>query len=121
MWPGEVSRAGSGFIVGIVSDVLSFMKLEVNDDTLSLVVRKLAHLAEFFLLGLALSTYLIQEEIETYHIFSIGFIVAIIDEFIQLFVDGRNGNVIDIGIDMLGMLLAFIFVKFYNKMTHHRT
>jgi VanZ family protein len=118
--PGDVSGASSGFIVGLVSDVLSWMKIEVNDDTLGLVIRKLAHFTEFFFLGIALSVYFIKEKIEAYHVISIGFIVALIDEFIQLFVSGRSGNAVDVGIDLLGITCAFLIILIYKKMTHHQ-
>jgi VanZ family protein len=121
MLPADLSGASSGFIVGLVSDVLNIIKLDVDDDTLSLIIRKLAHFTEFFFLGISLSIYFIKEKIEVYHVISLGFIVAVIDEFIQLFVSGRSGNVIDIGIDLLGILVAFSLITFLKKTTYHQT
>jgi VanZ family protein len=118
MLPADLSGASSGFIVGLVSDVLNIIRLDVDDDTLSLIIRKLAHFIEFFLLGIALSIYLIKEKIEVYHIISLGFIVAVIDEFIQLFVSGRSGIVFDDGIDLLGVLVSLILMHYIKKHLH---
>jgi VanZ family protein len=116
MLPADLSGASSGFVVNIVSDVFNFIRLDVDDDTLSLIIRKLAHFTEFFFLGISLSIYFIKEKIEVYHIISLGFIVAVIDEFIQIFVDGRSGNVFDVGIDLLGIFVSLLFV--YSIMKH---
>jgi VanZ family protein len=115
MLPGDVSSAQSGFIVSLASDLASWMGLRISDEHLSLLIRKFAHFTEFFFLGISLSIYFIKEKIEIYHIFSLGFIIALIDESIQLFVSGRSGNLVDLGIDMLGILFAFIIIFIYTK------
>lgn len=41
---------------------------------------------------------------------SIGFVLSCLGEFIQLFSDGRNGNVFDIVIDYSGFILIPLFI-----------
>jgi len=110
--PGSVSSAQSGFIVGLADDLLSLFGIQVTFDTLSLIIRKLAHFFEFFLLGITLSIYLIKEKKTIFHVLWIGLIIAIIDETIQLFVDGRASSIIDVGIDFIGVGFGFIIIKY---------
>jgi len=117
--PGSVSSAQSGFIVGLADDLLSLFGIQVSLDTLSLIIRKLAHFFEFFLLGITLSIYLIKEKKTIYHALWIGLIIAIIDETIQLFVDGRASSIIDVGIDFIGVgfgvFITHLLTKIYIK------
>jgi VanZ family protein len=116
--PADVSSAQSGFIVGIVDDILSFVGIHSDVNTLHLIIRKFAHFFEFFVLGISLSVYMIKEEKKIYHVIWIGLVIAIIDETIQLFVDGRTSSLVDVGIDTLGTIFGICLVMFYSKITH---
>ena len=77
--------------------------------TIDLVARKLVHMAEyallFFLWWRALRTIAPHGwAIPLALAISIGY--AISDEFHQSFVEGRNGNPVDVAIDTLGASLA---------------
>ncbi len=116
--PADVSSAQSGFIVGIIDDILSFVGISINLNTLSLLIRKAAHFFEFFVLGISLSIYMIKEKKTIYHVIWIGLFIAIIDETIQLFVDGRGSSILDVGIDLLGIMFGLSTIKLYQKATH---
>lgn len=113
--PADVSSAQSGFIVGIIDDILSFVGISINLNTLSLLIRKAAHFFEFFVLGIALSIYMIKEKKKIYHVIWIGLFIAIIDETIQLFVDGRGSSILDVGIDLIGILLSMSIFVIKNR------
>lgn len=44
----------------------------------------------------------------------IGFAIAWLSEFVQLFIPGRSGSVNDVGIDMLGYFIGVLLVIFVN-------
>ena len=116
--PADVSSAQSGFIVGIADDILSFVGIHLDINTLHLIIRKFAHFFEFFVLGISLSIYMIKEKKKIYHVIWIGLVIAIIDEIIQLFSDGRASSLFDVGIDTLGIIFGIFLVMFYSKITH---
>lgn len=105
---GIKSSNSSNFITDIAYKIF-----KGDYDTLSHIIRKLAHFTEFFILGIF--SYI------GYKYYSIIFVVAtaVLDEFIQLFVDGRTSSIIDVLIDVsggtLGILLIVLIVKIYNK------
>lgn len=68
--------------------------------TWDLVLRKLAHLAEYALLGLLLARWVRRPGVAL--ALAAGY--AITDEVHQTFVEGRNGAPLDVGIDTLGAL-----------------
>lgn len=108
--PAHLSSEQSGFVVNLLHPVLTWIGISMEKDVLSLVIRKLAHFTQFFFLGITLTVYLFKSNKPLFFALWIGFMVACIDEFIQLFVDGRNGSLIDVMIDTAGLLTGFIFV-----------
>lgn len=71
-------------------------------------VRKLAHFAEFAALGfLAQLSFGVVNKLNGHtalHGLFLGLVVAVADETLQLFVDGRGSSVRDVVIDFFGML-----------------
>ena len=78
------------------------------------VVRKLAHFTIYNILGILLMCCALTfKNVQSKKIcisLLLSFIYACTDEFHQLFVPGRCGNFIDIGIDTSGALLGILFV-----------
>ncbi|MBO7304712.1 MAG: VanZ family protein [Clostridia bacterium] len=73
-------------------------------------VRKLAHFFEFFTLGVLVATYVavfLPKLKWVLHTLPVGFIVAVLDETIQIFSD-RGPSVRDVWIDFSGFLCASI-------------
>ncbi len=107
MQPAVVSEGESGRFLAVISRIVPFIS---NDDNGMFIVRKTAHFTEYTILGILLctefSTYL-------YGLFKrltipamTGLSVAFIDETIQLFVEGRSGEIRDMWIDFGGVLLG---------------
>ena len=113
--------------------VLSFFNeifnTEINDDS---VLRMIAHAAEFALLTvlsyLALSSTnrisnktsyaespvkLMRSDNEMNIIFTLWFTIinAIFDEYHQLFVTGRDGSILDVLIDLIGIVVVLIVIR----------
>lgn len=80
------------------------------------VVRKMAHVTEYFVLGLLLWRALRRGREEAWRwSWAIGTLLlgaawAGLDELHQLFERGRGSSVIDIGWDSLGLLLALVMI-----------
>jgi VanZ family protein len=80
------------------------------------VVRKLAHVSEYFILGLLLWRALRRGREEAWRwSWAIGTLLlgaawAGLDELHQLFERGRGSSVVDIGWDSLGLLLALVVI-----------
>lgn len=83
------------------------------------IFRKIAHMSEYFVL-----TYLFFRSLKNYRfptkvIIASSAIVsafyAMSDEFHQMFVAGRQGSIRDVFIDSVGILVAILFISYYNK------
>lgn len=89
---------------------------QIQWDFLHLILRKCAHFTEFAILGMLSTFTLFQTKVARKALIAIGFCLAIasMDETLQLFVDGRVGNVMDVLIDVAGAgvgVLAVIIGK----------
>ena len=115
--PQAVSARESGWItLNIVRPLLSLFGINTISGNL---VRKLAHVTEFFVLS-TLVTLLFRGKI--LKSLFICFIIAFLDESIQLF-SGRGSQIRDVWIDLIGVgiglavgfLIIFIFRKHRKK------
>ena len=106
------SSASSGTIVNMIIDWFSHINKHLDRDTITVLVRKTAHVVEFFMQGLFISLayyfgkYSFSKRI-VYLLFW-GLLTACTDELIQNFFHGRAGLVYDIWIDFIGVLLAAV-------------
>ena len=101
------SAAESNWICeNVINPMFRFFGLEEVSDH---VVRKIAHIAEFFLLSLFTTLFLRGKAMYS---FPLCFVAAFLDETIQLF-SNRGAQVQDIWIDLIGIaagtLLAWLF------------
>lgn len=114
------SKKSSTEIVEIVKPILE--PVVGSGNVTDHLVRKLAHFAEFYSLGVILTLLLIvRDKVRLQPILNIlyfGFFVALTDETIQLFT-GRGSQVQDIWLDFIGfvtgigfILLIFLLAKF---------
>jgi VanZ family protein len=95
-WAPVVAWAAVIFALSSVSD------LGTGLGTWDLVLRKLAHAAEFALLGLLLARALRRELAAAL----LGVAYAVSDELHQHFVPGRVGAPLDVAIDAVGVALG---------------
>lgn len=119
LMPATVSSGQSGFVVTLLKNVLQFFKINTDNIDLSLLIRKGAHFTQFFMFGLFWFLYFYTSNKEPYEPFILtlnyGLLTAMTDEFIQYFIPGRAAQVVDVFIDLLGvvafLMLALIIIS----------
>lgn len=83
---------------------------EILLELINFIVRKAAHMTEYALLAILLSIhfYTINVSKIKYFVYNIGICVlyATSDEFHQLFVEGRSGQLSDVFIDTIGIMIG---------------
>jgi VanZ family protein len=102
-----VTRALSAWLpvvlwAGVIFGLSSIPSLATDLGTWDLVLRKLAHVSEYTVLGFLLLRALGREETAALA----GVAYAATDELHQHFVPGRHGAVYDVAIDAVGVLLG---------------
>jgi VanZ family protein len=84
----------------------------------TLYIRKLAHITEYaILMILSLRIAILQWPYKKAALYSLLFCIfyAATDEFHQTFIPGRVGTPVDVGIDMLGMLLGLVAWSVFRR------
>ena len=108
--PGTESGNLSGNVLNFVNSFLK--KVGINKEVSHYMIRKAAHFTEHMCFGACLLVTLraYTQEVLKYisNILFIGLLVPVIDEFIQLFIDGRGGEIKDVIIDFSGLLVGII-------------
>ena len=107
----------SGRILEWINSLISvFGGLQLS----SFVVRKAAHMFEFFVLAVLVSLFCKVQDCKTsrWAAWGIGVscVVACLDEGIQLFVPGRAGRVSDVFIDLAGAVIGVLLVAGWTKL-----
>jgi VanZ family protein len=87
------------FWAAVIFALSSVPSLDSGLGTWDLVLRKLAHVAEYAILGALLMRPLGAPTVA----FVLGLAYAVTDEIHQHFVDGRNGSPVDVAIDAVGV------------------
>lgn len=121
--PGEISSNQSGFIVDVLFPIINHMGIPISVDNFSLLIRKLAHFTEYFILGLLwFGIYLSNRKHHwlPWVVVIQGFIAACIDEIIQFYTPNRSGEFRDVLIDTLGVLTAIIVILLLSKIKKAR-
>lgn len=101
------STISSGKVVGIISMLFSFLNIEFKDGVLVLLVRKSAHIFEFFAQSVMISgSFSGKFSKRIIYILFFGLLTACTDELIQLSSLGRSAEVLDVFIDFSGTVLG---------------
>lgn len=115
---GVQSAAASGSIVKLVYDFFALFKINLDISILSIIIRKLAHVFEYFILSILLLYLLFEYRLSDKHRILYTsltcLLIAITDEVIQSFVPLRAGRVLDVAIDCVGIILGIVIVIFFN-------
>jgi VanZ family protein len=113
MQNGGSSDGFSLLFAEIFAPIVNKLGFHGNIWTLNRIVRKLAHLTEFTILGGLL--YTILRRYITYgtviKTIGLGMLIASLDEFIQLFSPGRSSQISDVLIDTVGIIIGILLVK----------
>lgn len=111
---GPTSGQISGVFVQAIYQLFENLNITIDITLLSLWVRKLAHVFEFFVLGvlmvLTLQAYMINKVRVIIYSFASSVFVAMIDELIQTMIPQRAGTVIDVAIDTIGIIFGILLV-----------
>ena len=103
-----------------IADKLGFYG---NIWALNRIVRKLAHLTEFTILGGVL--YVVLRRYIEYgtvvKTIGVGIVIASLDEFIQLFSLGRSSQLSDVLIDTVGIIIGISVVKLTYYISHDKS
>lgn len=94
---------------GILGKYLFF----VDSDIFFMIIRKMAHITEYFILGILVLNFINEFKVDKKIIISIliCFILASFDEFHQLFIPDRTGRLLDVFIDMIGASLGILILS----------
>ncbi|MBN2503737.1 MAG: VanZ family protein [Bacilli bacterium] len=97
----------------------------VDIETFHTVLRKLAHVGEYFLLGVSWCLTFRSFEIRLIYVFLTGLVIAGLDEGIQLFFEDRGPSVIDALIyDFPGFVIGCLsthYIIIYKDKAKHLT
>ena len=115
------SSTASGRLMNFLNNI--FTTLNINFTFTQQIVRTLAHFSEFGLLGVlsistSLSFFFIKARTLIYStLFSVS--IAIIDECIQLFSDGRAFQFEDLAIDFAGAMLGIVGIFIISLLIYY--
>jgi len=128
IWDNSMQNGGSsdGFsllFAETLTPIANKLGFHGNIWTLNRIVRKLAHLTEFTILGSLL--YTILRRYITYgtviKTIGLGMLIASLDEFIQRFSPGRSSQFSDILIDTVGVVIGILVVKLVYYIRYKRS
>ena len=101
----------SNFIVDIITSIINIKDIGL----LSLIIRKLAHFIEYFILGILVINFITRYDKKIIIAILLCIIYATSDEIHQIFVPGRSCQIIDIMIDSLGSIMGIYLCKLITK------
>lgn len=118
------SQANSGAKTNeMISKILPGIKEPSIIETINYIIRKLAHLTEYFILTLLINSllkeYTLKEKTRLLLSIAICFIYSMTDEIHQSFIQGRTGIFTDCLIDTLGGTIYIVIYKI-KKLSHQR-
>lgn len=116
---GSISGGKSAEVMTIMNKIMEWLGFGYRFS--ERIVRKLAHFTEYAIMGLWL---MLSLRVYTRRIISfiswplfLGLFTAVIDEFYQLFIPGRTGQVMDVTIDFMGVISGLVIGLFTILLT----
>lgn len=114
---GDVSSKSSNAIADAVRKGWEFLGFTINRKTMNQFVRKTAHVLEFGLQGLFLTgCYSGKFSQRIIYVFFFGLMTACVDEFIQVFSDGRASMIQDVFLDFIGTAVGLLVYWFLHNL-----
>ena len=101
----------SNFIIDIITSIINIKVTGL----LSLIIRKLAHFIEYFILGILVINFITRYDKKIIIAILLCIIYATSDEIHQIFVPGRSCQITDIMIDSLGSIMGIYLCKLITK------
>ncbi|WP_270278877.1 VanZ family protein [Veillonella parvula] len=127
IWDNSLQNGGTsdGFsliFVKWIAPIANKLGFYGNIWALNRIIRKLAHLTEFTILGGVL--YVVLRRYIEYgtvvKTIGVGIVIASLDEFIQLFSLGRSSQLSDVLIDTVGIIIGISVVKLTYYISHDK-
>lgn len=120
--PSDISSENSGFVLELAHRLLNMVgvsALWLTDH----VIRKSAHFAEYTLLGILLFQSMRhlpeKRSISVWNHMSALLFLPFVDETLQLFTEGRSGQISDVWLDMggavFGTMLCLLWVRIFRR------
>lgn len=122
--PASVSADESAGVLDFIYHI--FMSLGITAELTDHIIRKLAHFSEFSVMGALLMTcaYAFSRLRPIRYLFQVlfaGLAAAVCDETIQLFSEGRSGQITDVLLDFSGVVTgALCMLAFFAVYRHIR-
>lgn len=119
----ESTESSQSFTKSTIINIYKLFNSNASEEELNNIVelldtpvRKLGHFTEYLILGVLVYLTLRAYNINNIYIaIAICFLYSCSDEFHQMFVEGRNGNLIDVSIDTLGSSCAILLLSLKHK------
>lgn len=115
----------TGGASGGLSDKIFFFftnflpELENYKDVCLFLIRKGAHVFEYFVLGILVFEIVKEYSIDLRKIIILSLLFSLFfscfDEIHQLFIDGRAGKITDVLIDSIGYIISILLLSLKNK------
>ena len=110
------TNTSDGVVDRVVEDMFGTADRDAVPDsvrlTVSFIVRKIAHFASYFILGVLCAGAFLSDKrrllITNLYALGLCFFYAVSDEVHQLFVPGRAGRLLDVGIDTAGAMCGIL-------------
>ncbi len=108
---GTLSTNDSDLIINLLGNLGVYLKNSLHLN-ITLIIRKLAHIFLYFILYLLIFNVMWQFKIKKQFLFSFifCFLYAISDEIHQMFILNRSAEVLDVLIDMIGVIFQMIIL-----------
>ena len=113
----QTGSQSSGFsleVASILSNVLSRIGIRFDIEIFHALIRMGGHILQYLIFGYITLWVMLIYHLKWYNIFRTMY-VMILDETIQLFTPGRAGELFDIMLDSIGVILAVLFFLFTKQ------
>lgn len=127
IWDNSLQNGGTSDGISLIfakwiAPIANKLGFYGNIWALNRIIRKLAHLTEFTILGGVL--YVVLRRYIEYgtvvKTIGVGIVIASLDEFIQLFSLGRSSQLSDVLIDTVGIIIGISVVKLTYYISHDK-
>ncbi|MBF0710049.1 MULTISPECIES: VanZ family protein [unclassified Gemella] len=103
------------FLMGTIFYFSHQIGYESNQLSNNVLIRKLAHITEYAVLGFFVYIHLLNCKINRVNLVAgaVSIVYAASDEYHQTFIEGRSGNIIDIFIDAIGVMIGIGIASYF--------
>lgn len=124
----QVATESNELSTGIISKIVNIISkvtpsIEINEANLNHIIRKAAHFTIYLILGILVTNALKDGNKSKLNLILASLVICILyaisDEFHQLFIPGRSGEIKDVILDSLGALLGILMMSSVKVKSRH--